>query len=328
MVTVEKTGRTLTKMIRGEMFGDPLTLKAIPRDSFYKAEEPSTLLCFDKQSAVEMVQQLTDTELRSRIQFLQQLTVPVFASDTTAQLELLAPGMYRRRFGSKFVMTREKEAGIQMFFLVHGECRVVREVMFPGSHPREVKLLDLARLYSGEYFGEMALLGLDADALWHKQDGVPLRQRQKTAKMMQKLEAYRERERLKQEQPWADGHAHGASAVFLHGTRRSKAQHSFNLLDDDDDISSDDSVESEVPQENAVPADIGTRQATVFSTGPVEVLVLPRDVFYKYTTDHCKTRMKEYAKGYPTSQEIRSHYLKANEWIEEKKKVVHEYCVK
>ena len=47
--------------------------------------------------------------------------------------------------------------------------RVVREVMFPGSHPREVKLLDLARLYSGEYFGEMALLGLDADALWHKQ---------------------------------------------------------------------------------------------------------------------------------------------------------------
>ena len=61
-------------------------------------------------------------------------------------------------------------------------------------------------------------------------------------------------------------------------TQRFALQHSFNLLDDDDDISSDDSVESEVPQENAVPADIGTRQATVFSTGPVEVLVLPRCV--------------------------------------------------
>eukprot|EP00755_Sulcionema_specki_P021412 Sspe_Gene.74157::Locus_45643_Transcript_1_1_Confidence_1.000_Length_1689::g.74157::m.74157 len=155
------TGRATHDLIKGDTFGDDLVLSALPQGSSIVTKEPCEFVCLQHADYERLLQHLEDRELDARVQYFQALLVPVFASWSSYQLRELAKRTYPLRFGSRQVIVREREEGTDLYFIVKGECRVVREIEFneaaSGKVKKTVKLLELAVLQPGEYFGELAI---------------------------------------------------------------------------------------------------------------------------------------------------------------------------
>ena len=288
MKAVSIPGKTYFDYCKGDYFGDDLTLKALPGGaSFTTKEDGCEFLCLHREDYISLLQFQEEKELTQRVQYFKNLLVPAFASWTAVQLRELAKSVYPRKYTSRQVIVRENEHGADMFFIVQGECRVVREIEIlkgtAGHMKKMVKLLELAVLQPGEYFGELAPYGIQVD-LNNKH----------------RAEANKTN----------SGNSRDATAGGKHPIAK-KLLPPINIDNDSDGDNSDPDtggVSSQAPEQ------VGARQATVFSHTPLRLLVLPIDALRELLVGNPLQRMREYAKGYPTANEIRTQYTIQHDW--------------
>eukprot|EP01064_Diplonema_japonicum_P016390 TRINITY_DN24414_c0_g1_i1.p1 TRINITY_DN24414_c0_g1~~TRINITY_DN24414_c0_g1_i1.p1 ORF type:complete len:393 (+),score=62.94 TRINITY_DN24414_c0_g1_i1:52-1230(+) len=283
-------GKVCHEYLRGDCFGDELTLRALPAGSCYVSKEDgSEFLCLPHDQYETLLQNQEEEEVRARIAFFSSLLVPIFASWTHHQLRELSKKVFPRRCNSRQVIVRENEQGSDLYFIVKGECRVVREIEIVkgtgGRIKKMVKLLELAVLQPGEYFGELAPFKILVDGnAKHRNDAAP-----------------------------------------SHSQKPQHTDRSYKLLPPIKDGSESDDGATEGAEEHSTIPDIpGTRQATVFSHTPLELLVMPLDCLREHLVGNPLQRMREYAKGYPTATEIRNQYTTQHDWTTFKHNLVND----
>lgn len=253
------TGRVQTLLDVGDTFGNPLVMNALPPGSAYVAINHVELLCISARTYRERLGRLDDDAVARRIEFLRKLVVPVLSSMPDASLEKLARRLYPMTFQSKELVVREGEPGDSFYLIQKGKMKVVREIDFTQVNGvPTVKLLELATLVEGEYFGELSFLRHNVDA--NRKSKLP------------------------------------------------KVGYDIDFLASDD---TDDDAESKQLNKNLKPL---PRQATVYAHTPCTLLVLPHADFQELIVDSALVRMREYAKGYPTQHDIRTHFTKKQRW--------------
>eukprot|EP00756_Hemistasia_phaeocysticola_P060372 Hpha_TRINITY_DN3989_c0_g1::TRINITY_DN3989_c0_g1_i1::g.18075::m.18075 len=349
-------GRARHEVLRGEAIGDQLTLKSLPAGSSYVTKEPCDFLCLRHDDYDRLLGHMEERELDARVQFLSEgLVVPIFASWGAYQLRELAQKAYPRRYASRSVVVREREEGQDLYFIRVGECRVVREVEFceqasQGIPSRKaVKLLELALLMQGEYFGELALLGLNVDHnARHRAEAVSKRAKPGSSQFASssKRSGTSSRKAISPSNrpapsPMRNPLGRGAGRASLSmrqgtermgggGTTPKQGDERVQLpgaLGADSDADSDNTDELPSPDADAHEAGRGhqtggLRQATVFSHTPLELLVLPAQAARELITGNPLQRMIQYAKGYPTAPEIRSQFMAQHDWATFKQNLV------
>lgn len=339
-------GRVQSVLGKGDPIGNPLMEEALQPGSQYVALEPIELLCFTMQQFDELLAQVDVAELKSRIQFFKTLVVPVLLPWGDAQYERLARSVYPLRLQSKELVVKEGNPSDGVYFILSGKLKVVREVDFShgtlggngissggsgggfgsaqfgatsgsaalggtsssalaagsSTYVPLVKLLELATLNEGEFFGELAMIR------YHVDDN----RKTNLAKMLA---------------------ANGGSLSALDLTNVSKKQHSSSSgpgaarkttagmpsprggvmpstsLDEDSDADSDEEAKELSEDRPPLP-----RQATVYAHTPATVLVLPRLCFIDLFSGSALVRVREYAKGYPSQQEIKAHFSRQQKW--------------
>ncbi|KAJ9450139.1 hypothetical protein DIPPA_21680 [Diplonema papillatum] len=302
-----RTSHILTK---GDIVGDNLTLKALPEGTTIATKEDGCeFLCLQRTDYETLVRGLDEDELDRRVQFLSELVVPLFASWSPDQLRTLAKRLFVRKYTSRQVIVREGEPGSELFFIAKGECRVVREIELTTkgaahSLKKTVKLLELAVLHVGEYFGELAPKAIQVDT-----NGKHRLENEKDAGEQQESPSAKPSGKP----PDAEGHR----AVSKMKQTLSRGKNDTQKGDTADSTDSDS--DEEFPAADDIntynlPTEPGVRQATVFSHTPVELLVLFLEPFQKLVVGNPLQRMREYAKGYPTAAEIRHQYAQQLEW--------------
>eukprot|EP00672_Neobodo_designis_P021725 CAMPEP_0174827896 /NCGR_PEP_ID=MMETSP1114-20130205/995_1 /TAXON_ID=312471 /ORGANISM="Neobodo designis, Strain CCAP 1951/1" /LENGTH=412 /DNA_ID=CAMNT_0016061579 /DNA_START=55 /DNA_END=1289 /DNA_ORIENTATION=+ len=262
------TGRITRELYKEDAIGMPCVVASVPPGSKYTAVEATELLYLDMDQYASHLSFLDAREIANRIKFFKtQLIVPVLASWTDAQFEELARSVYPMRYQSRTVSVREGEKADSVFFLVHGKMKVVREIDFSATHGEPcAKLLELATLTPGEYYGEAAFLRVNVD---------------ESRKPKRRDRDFR------------------------------------SLLDDDSDGESEFELRLLNPNVEPLP-----RQATVYAHTPAEVLVLPRLKFIALFQGSALVRVQEYAKGYPSAAEVRTHYQRQQKWADFKDRVM------
>ena len=142
------TGRIQTLLEVGDTFGAPLTIQALPAGSAYVATTQVEILCITPRIYKERLIHL-DAE----------------ATAMRVELTRLARTVYPLTYQSKELVVREGEPGDSLFFILKGKLKVVREIDFTQvAGVPSVKLLELATLVEGEYFGELSFLRMNVDS--------------------------------------------------------------------------------------------------------------------------------------------------------------------
>ena len=296
-------GKTAHEYTKGDCVGDQLTLRALPTGtSFVTAGDGCAFLCLSHADYTRLLGAREEEEVERRAAYFRALVVPLFASWSASQLRDLARRTYLRRFASRQVIVRENEVGTDIYFILGGECRVVREVeILQGSGgarvKKMVKLLELAALQPYEYFGECAPFNLNVDQNGKYRSGAAASSNE-------------------------DGAGGTATAAAKKAGGGGPAQLLPPMADDTDDEDSgvaglDDWVNMTFSAETA-----GVRQATVFSYTPLEVLVLPAEAIKDLLVGNPLQRVREYAKGYPTALEIKNQYTVQHDWATFKQDLV------
>eukprot|EP01063_Lacrimia_lanifica_P036132 TRINITY_DN7087_c0_g2_i1.p1 TRINITY_DN7087_c0_g2~~TRINITY_DN7087_c0_g2_i1.p1 ORF type:complete len:417 (+),score=185.16 TRINITY_DN7087_c0_g2_i1:92-1252(+) len=283
---VSETGKTSHDITKGDVLGDELTLRALPAGShFLTREEGCEFLCLPHEDYKTLLQFQEEEEVERRVQYFQSLLVPIFASWSAYQLREFARRVYPRKYASRQVIVRENEHGSDVYFIVKGECRVVREIEITkgqgGQTRKMVKLLELAVLQPYEYFGELAPYSIQVDA---------------NAKFRSDM------------------------AKKGGGPRKLPAP----TADENDDSDSLSDNDADAANQLAISDTPGTRQATVFSHTPLKLLVLPVEALREFVSGNPLQRLREYAKGYPTASEIREQYTIQHGWAMFKQNLVSE----
>ena len=278
---VSGQGKSSLEYLKGECFGDSLTLRALPpATTFLTGEEGCAFLTLANDDYQRLLSFREAEVLDKRVKFFRSLLVPLFASWSTSAVRELAKRVYRRKYTSRQVIVRENEPGGEIYFIVKGECRVVREIEIVKSQggvlKKMVKLLELAVLHPCEYFGELAPCTVSVD-----QNG-----------------------------KYRNSAANGAPQG---GSKKAAKQ----LLPPVTELGGDEDMTGAGPQGaelTITPETPGPRQATVFSYTPLEVLVFPVDAIKEVLVGNPLQRMREYAKGYPTSVEIKNQHSIQHDW--------------
>jgi small-conductance mechanosensitive channel/CRP-like cAMP-binding protein len=91
-----------------------------------------------------------NVRLKRRIDDLRR--VDLFAALDDVRIRQLAGGLFTRRYAPGEVIIRKGDAGHELFIIEHGKVAVV----VPGKDAGE--LIEVARLGSGKFFGEMSLM--------------------------------------------------------------------------------------------------------------------------------------------------------------------------
>ena len=157
-------GRVFSELFKGATFGSPLVLDSVPAGTAYSAAEPTELLTLPVAKYEQHLGFLDERELARRVEFFKKLTVPVLANWKDAQFAALARAVYPIHYPSRTVSVREGEKADSVFFIVDGKMKVVREIDFTAAYGEPcAKLLELATLAAGEYYGELALLRVHVD---------------------------------------------------------------------------------------------------------------------------------------------------------------------
>lgn len=158
-------GRVTRELYAHDYFGVPSVTASIPSTSSYVAIEPTELVSFSMEHFHKHLAFLDEDEITQRVHFFKNvLVVPILASWSDDQFEALARSVYPMRYQSRSVSVREGDKADSVFFIVQGKMKVVREVDFSAAHGEPcAKMLELATLTPGEYYGELALLRFNVD---------------------------------------------------------------------------------------------------------------------------------------------------------------------
>jgi len=111
------------------------------------------------------LQQRWEKDLETRCTFLKRCHVPIFTRMDYALLLELAKQMRKHKLRARTVLCKQDTFAASMYFLVSGECKVLKHLLFEEAQGREhrqyVKFLELATFKPREYFGELVLLNYD-----------------------------------------------------------------------------------------------------------------------------------------------------------------------
>ena len=298
-------GISQTVVDKGEPIGTSLVAKALPPKSQYVTTEPVELLTFSADSIREHLARLEEIEVQQRKSFFQNLTVPILATWQEEQFEQLARSVYPIRLLSRELVIREGTEASAAYFISTGKLKVVREIDFShvsvgtggngGSAP-SVKLLELATLAEGEFFGELALLRHQVDST----------KKVKLSKLTSEMNFGAKKDNSVPPPP---------PPPF--GKLGTRALSKTLVVGSSSDESDDEDFRTLRPEKPSI-----TRQATVYAHTPSTLYVLPRLQFMALMTGSALVRLREYAKGYPSQQEIRNHFSKQQKWEDFKTQLV------
>lgn len=292
--------RFATDILKGEAIGEPHTLLNLPPATYFVVKEASEVLVVPSAGLKRYQEQANAKDLEEKIEFLStKLLVPLFNGLNRADIEEVAKSLYSVRFPSRYVILKEKENGSEMFFLRSGECRVVREIEFPQGSTSVVKLMEMATLLPGEYFGELSLLNYDITQNGNNgKGGITTKHGGKTDPKDDK--ALRE-------------------AVI-------REEDVFGSVDAEEEPTEGETATARTLRSLAreVVPPMTPRQATVYSHSVVEVYVLSVHEFVRTILPVTRRRMQEYCKGYPSTNEIRAHFRRQNQWQSYKQSVLKE----
>jgi CRP-like cAMP-binding protein len=298
-------GISQTIVEKGEAIGTSIVSNALPAGSQYVTTEATELLCFSSDSIEEHLEKLEEIELQQRKSFFQNLTVPILATWNEEQFDRLARCVYPIRVLSRELVVREGTEASAAYFISSGKLKVVREIDFSHtSGVPSVKLLELATLAEGEFFGELALLR-------HRVDST---KKIKLNKLTNEISFGAKKDTKAFVLPPPP--AFGGQQLGATPGRAAQPQKAFNAGD-----SSSDSDDEDFKTLRADKAPL-LRQATVYAHTPSTLYVLLREQFISIMTGSALVRLREYAKGYPSQQEIRNHFSKQQKWEDFKNQLV------
>lgn len=284
--------------------GSKLLRNALPAGSSFICEQRgTTALVAGEEHTAAVVNESDRRELQSRLSFLRTLTVPLVTSWSNEEVTEVAKALLPLRLASHTVVIREHEPSDALYLVRSGKLKVVREVDFSTPAQPSAKLLELCTLCPGEYFGELGLLSRDVDA--------------PRATTMSKADIQRlVREPLL---PSTRG-GHGSKEV---GSATAAGTGGSSMLPVDSSV-----VKTMLDEDGNSVLITRPRQATVYCHTPVELLMLPVELFDElFVRAGCATRanatvallkMREYALGYPTEAEVRSYFSKQKKWADYK----------
>lgn len=329
-------GRVQSVLGKGDVVGSPLQEEALPPGSVYVALEPVELLSFTRTQYEELLAQVDAEELRQRVAFLKGLLVPILQPWSDDDITRLAKTCYPLRLQSKELVVKEGSKADAMYFLQSGKLKVVREVDFaapPGgggglgltgnstapfasqtaAAQHQVRLLELATLQEGEFFGELALIRYRVDENRKTNLSTLLSTAKSDSGMTSAPGASSSGRRAMHRSGGGRNKAVGGGSTTTSAFDTTGGA-SAMFLDDEgspsEDSGDDDASRREV-SEHKEPL---TRQATVYAHTPATVLVLPRRCFMDCVRGPALVRLREYAKGYPSQQDIRNHFVRQEKW--------------
>lgn len=287
--------------------GSKLFASVLPTGSSFVAEQRGTFaLIVPEENIQNVVNDYDKKELQQRMAYLRTLTVPLVTSWTDPEVAELARSLIPLKLPSHTVVVREHEVSDALYFIRSGKLKVVREIDFSaGNHPN-AKLLELATLCPGEYFGELGLLSRDVDA-------------PKSATMTKAEIAALIKEPLLPSARTTssfDGTQNRTSTVLSVTTTLTAGK---NILPVDSSV-----VKTTTNEIGEVILATRPRQATVYAHTLVDLLVLPVEKFDQlFVTASTASRshatvallkMREYTLGYPTQNDIKGYFMKQKKW--------------
>ena len=152
-------GKVLSILDQGESFGEVSEVRSLPPHCSVIPLQETDLVVIPRQTYQKYLQFLVEKESEERVVFLRELIVQVFRSCSHEELHLVATNLHSRSVQANKVILRQGDEGDTLYFLASGECRVLQNVTFSPDTPQErQKILEVATLTVGEYFGELAVL--------------------------------------------------------------------------------------------------------------------------------------------------------------------------
>lgn len=327
-----------------EIFGLPLVMNALPEGSFYETTGDCMLLRLQRDIDFLLDRVINDIEkniLEERVNFLRrQLRVKVFNYWSPDEYKAFARLLVPLQVSWRQVVVAQGMESDAMYFIKEGNCVVVRNVPFflhqkqqkkissllplslksPQQHSLSklsnaglkkfshlegssqsqllsptpissapMKLVELVTLREGEFFGELGLLNHDVDC---KPNVDAIRSEEYWLdKLNTALCTAVDYTALKDDLPWLSA-------------RNSQT---------DCDTKSRDCVAGK-QGDGVFPSTSLPRQATVYTKCPC--------VLYMLTHDHCRSffgereyaQLKEFAKGYPSCENIENQYERQRKW--------------
>lgn len=340
-----------------EMFGLPLIIDALPLGSWYETTGDCVLLRLERDIDLLLDRVISDIEkklVEERVHFLrQQLRVKVFTYWTLEEYEMFARSLIPLRLSWRQLVVGQGMDSDALYFIKEGNCVVVRNVPFfcqqkmqkrvssplpstgallrrhssgrrpdgggkpsntapeaprrsspslspsPSSAPPPppMKLVELVTLREGEFFGELGLLNHNVDwkpgvdAIWS--------------------EAY-----------WKDTLDRALCAPVDYTALEDNLPWLSSQCDVTDGPTANCSSVSPERGERVFPSTLFPRQANVYTKCPC--------VLYMLTYERCRqlfgereyAQLKEFAKGYPSCENIEDQYERQRRWAQYRKALV------
>lgn len=138
----------------GDSFGELALINNEPRARTIRCPNQCSFLTIAKHDYSEILSDVQRLELEERIDFL--ASIPAFHSWTRAALKPLGQGMGHRVVQRNKVIIRQGDESECMFFIRHGDCKIVKKVNFGAT--TEPKLLEVGVLGPREFFGERGVI--------------------------------------------------------------------------------------------------------------------------------------------------------------------------
>ncbi|EKF39733.1 hypothetical protein MOQ_000039 [Trypanosoma cruzi marinkellei] len=338
-----------------EVFALPVTVNALPEGSWYETDGECMLLRVTRGTDLALDRLIGDLEKRvieERVLFLRrQLRVKVFTHWTAGDYEEAARLLVPLRVSWRQVVVTQGIESDAMYFIKEGQCVVARNIPLLHQHQQErereskrvsvfkkphtslqrqrvrdvhserntpmpsvpvdsimlsaqlqslhTRLVEIVTLREGEFFGELGLLNHDVD--W-KPDV----------------------ERIWCKKNWHDVLLDALQAPVNYDSLEGNASwcSSRRVLTDDHSVRT--RISSVKQADTAFPPASRQRQATVYTKSTC--------VLYMLTHDHCRNifdereyaQLKEFAKGYPSCEDIEGQYNRHRKWAHYRKELVND----
>ncbi|KAF8295607.1 putative cyclic nucleotide-binding domain containing protein [Trypanosoma cruzi] len=338
-----------------EVFALPVTVNALPEGSWYETDGECMLLRLTRGTDLALDRLIGDLEKRviqERVLFLRrQLRVKVFTHWTAEDYEEAARLLVPLRASWRQVVVTQGMESDAMYFIKEGQCVVARNIPLlhqqqqeRGREPRSVsafnqphtspqwqrirdlhsgrntampsvpvdpilssvrlqslntKLVEIVTLREGEFFGELGLLN-------HNVDWKP------------------DVERIWSKKNWHDVLLGALQAPVNYDALEDTASWCSSRRVLTDDHSMRTGISSPKQADTAFPPASRQRQATVYTKSTC--------VLYMLTHDHCRNifdereyaQLKEFAKGYPSCEDIEGQYNRHRKWAHYRKALVND----
>ncbi|KEG10228.1 hypothetical protein DQ04_04011010 [Trypanosoma grayi] len=335
-----------------EMFAMPVTVTALPPGSRYETDADCMLLRLMRDADLALDRVIGRLEKRlvgSQVTFLRrQLRAKVFTHWTQEEFEECARALVPLRVSWRQVIVDQGDDSDAMYFIKEGQCIVVRKVPLHRQHERQqqkrqeqdqkvshssrasvtplrrrsplrraeannrqsptnsspsspalpAKLMELVTLREGEFFGELGLLNHCVDwkpdvvsvwsgAYWHNTLHTALRAPVDIAALEGEA-AWRSAPHSPRE---GDTASEGASASL---------------------------------NKDVFPSLPMKRQATVYTKCPCVILMLTYDRCRDLFGNRVYAQLKEFARGYPSCEDIEVQYERQRKWLHYRKALANE----